>query len=267
MKLSTSILCIFFIICASSCHKGKAGDNIASESIKAKSMLAGIWVDDDADEPFFQIKGDTIYYPDAQDAPVYFKIVRDTLYTYGKTVAKYKIDKQTEDVFWFHSFSDEIIKIHKSDDPENDALAFSRQQAEAIPSYTTVTKRDSVVFYKGERYHAYLYINPSKFKVKKTTYNEDGISVDNEYYDNIMHICVYQGKRMIYGCDLNKMIFAKVISSDFLNNAIFSDIHFIGVSKKGFQYQASVCVPDGSECNVVNLYVDLKGHLSMKLGE
>lgn len=32
-------------------------------------------------------------------------------------------------------------------------------------------------------------------RVIKTTYSEDGISMDNVYYDNVMHICVYEGKR------------------------------------------------------------------------
>lgn len=33
-------------------------------------------------------------------------------------------------------------------------------------------------------------------KVVKTTYSEDGISMDNIYYDNVMHICVYEGKKV-----------------------------------------------------------------------
>lgn len=264
MKLKIPILvCILLALCTLSCHKVKRIVN-ADESKKAKAMLAGVWLDDDTDEPYFQIKGDTIYYPDTHNAPVYFKIVRDTLYTFGNKIAKYKIDKQTEDTFWFHSLSDAIIKLYKSDDPD-DALSFSKQST-VIPTYTTVTKRDSVVFYKGDRYHAYLYINPSKYKVTKTSYDENGVSVDNVYYDNIMHICVYRGKDLIYGSDLTKMSFKKILPMEFIKNAIFSDIQFIGVGTKGFQYQAWICIPDGSECNIVNIYIDIKGHMTMKLG-
>ena len=71
---------------------------------------------------------------------------------------------------------------------------FVRQEL-VIPTYTEVTKRDSVVTYNGTRYRAYVYINPSKMRVIKTTYSEDGISMDNVYYDNVMHICVYEGKK------------------------------------------------------------------------
>ena len=59
---------------------------------------------------------------------------------------------------------------------------------EVIPTYSEVTKRDSVVMYNGKRYRAYVYVNPSKKKVVKTSYSDEGISVDNVYYDNVMHI-------------------------------------------------------------------------------
>ena len=48
---------------------------------------------------------------------------------------------------------------------------------------------DSIVNYNGSRYRAYVYIKPSKMRVIKTIYTEDGISMDNVYYDNVMHIC------------------------------------------------------------------------------
>lgn len=41
-----------------------------------------------------RIEGDTIYYADSQSAPITFKIIRDTLYTYGNDTTYYKIDKQ-----------------------------------------------------------------------------------------------------------------------------------------------------------------------------
>ena len=86
-----------------------------------------------------------------------------------------------------------MIRLHKSEDP-NDSLSFVGQEM-IIPTYTEVTKRDSIVNYNGSRYRAYVYINPSKMRVIKTIYTEDGISMDNVYYDNVMHICVYEARR------------------------------------------------------------------------
>ena len=86
-------------------------------------MLQGIWLDDETESPLMRVEGDTIFYADSQSAPIAFKIIRDTLYTYGNDTTYYKIDKQAEHIFWFHSITDNIIKLHKSED-FNDSLSF-----------------------------------------------------------------------------------------------------------------------------------------------
>ena len=60
--------------------------------------------------------------------------------------------------------------------------------------------------YKGTRYRGYVYINPSKMKVIKTVYSDEGIGVDNVYYDNVIHICVYEGRNLLYGKDITKKV-------------------------------------------------------------
>lgn len=52
-------------------------------------------------------------------------------------------------------------------------------------------------------------------RVIKTTYSEDGISMDNVYYDNVMHICVYEGKKSLFASDVTKQMFDKVLPVDF----------------------------------------------------
>ena len=83
-------------------------------------------------------------------------------------------------------------------------LWFSPAEVEVISTTPEVIKKDSIVTYKNTRYRGYVYINPSKMKVFKTSYSENGISVDNVYYDNVIHICVYEGKKMLYGQDITK---------------------------------------------------------------
>lgn len=212
--------------------------------------------------PWCCIIGDTIYYADTQSTPVYFKVLKDTLYTYGKDITRYQIDKQSEYSFWFHSLADNIVKLHKSEDP-NDTLVFSRKSAEVIPTYTEVTKKDSVVIYDGVRYRAYVYINPSQMKVVKTTYSDDGISMDNIYYDNVMHICVYEGKKSLYAKDITKQMFVDVIPADFLQQAILSDMNFTGIDRTGYHYQALVCIPESPVCNLVNLTISFNGQLNI----
>ena len=154
------------------------------------------------------------------------------------------------------------LKLHKSEDP-NDTLAFSFKSVEIIPTYTEVTKKDSVVMFDGVRYRAYVYINPSQMKVVKTTYSEDGISMDNIYYDNVMHICVYEGKKSLYAKDITKQMFVDVIPTDFLQQAILSDMNFTGIDRKGYHYQALVCIPESPVCNLVNLTISFDGKLNI----
>ncbi|WP_071146883.1 DUF4738 domain-containing protein [Bacteroides ihuae] len=259
-SILASLMAILFI----ACHNGKTNDSSGKdEDLRAKAQLQGIWVDDDSEVPFMRIEGDTIYYSDSQNSPVRFEIIKDSIYMYGNEVSRYYIDKQAEHLFWFHSLSDNIVKLHKSEDPD-DTLAFSGKAVEVIPSYTGVTEVDSVVNYNGARYRAYVYINPSKMKVIKTSYTEDGMSMDNVYYDNIMHICVYEGRKSLFASDITKQMFAGILSDEFLKKSILSDMLFMGVRKSGFLYQATVCIPESYVCNLVNIEVSFKGKMAMK---
>ena len=245
------------------CNNTKKQNSLEqSENVKAKELMQGIWIDDESDIPLLFIKGDTISYANSQSTPVYFIIIKDTLYTFGNELARYQIDKQTEYSFSFHSLADNIVKLHKSEDP-NDSLAFSGKPVEIIPIYTEVTQKDSVVFYNGIRYRAYVYINPSKIKVIKTTYSEEGISMDNIYYDNIMHICIYEGRKCLFSSDITKQMLENVISTDFLQQSILSEMNFKNVDRKGFHYQATVCIPESSVCNIADLSVSFDGKLTI----
>lgn len=68
---------------------------------EAKSLLEGIWLDDNTETALLRVKGDTLFYADAATAPVAFKIIGDSLITYGARTNGYKIEKQGEHIFGF----------------------------------------------------------------------------------------------------------------------------------------------------------------------
>ena len=259
MKLNVTILLVAVFFC--SCQGNKQKEAVAVDS-KAKELFQGIWLDDDSESVLFRVQGDTIYYADVQNAPVYYEIVKDSLYMYGNEVSRYQIDKQAEYIFWFHSLAGDVVKLHKSEEPA-DSLAFVDNTFQVIPIYTEVTERDRVVMYNGRRYRAYVYINPSKMKVYKTSYSEEGISVDNVYYDNIMHICVYEGKKCLYSSDITKRMFENTVPGEFLDKSILSDMNFLSIDSSGYHYQASLCIPETSLCYIVNLTISFDGKLTM----
>lgn len=254
------------VMMLASCNNAKNGETSNREDRTAKQLLQGIWLDDETDIPLMRINGDTIYYIDPQNLPVYFKVIRDTIYVRGNTPIAYKIDRQTEYSFWFHSLSDEIVKLYKSDNPE-DTLVFSNQKAETIPSIPEVVKKDSVVVYKGTRYRGYVYINPSQMKVIKTAYSEEGIGMDNVFYDNVIHICVYEGRNLLYGKDITKKIFEDIFPEEELKQSILADMNFMGVDGKGYHYEATLRIPDSSVYHLVGLTIGPDKQLHIKMVE
>lgn len=266
MTIKESAILIVLIVSLASCGNRQGGEASAKEDLTAKQLLQGIWVDDETDMPLMRIEGDTMYYTNPQSAPVSFKVVRDTIYVYSNEPVAYKIDRQTEYSFWFHLPADEVIRLHKSEN-EEDSLAFANREVEVISTTPEVIKKDSVVTYKDTRYRGYVYINPSRMKVFKTSYSENGIGVDNVYYDNVIHICVYEGKKMLYGQDITKKMFADIFPAEVLNQTILADMDFMGVDGKGYHYQATLGIPESSVYNLVNMVIGFDNKMNIKKAE
>jgi hypothetical protein len=251
-----------FLCSLSSCHGNKKASG-PKENLVAKQEMQGIWVDDDTESPLMRIKGDSIYYADIQTQPVSFKVINDTLFTYGNATATYKIIKRMKYTLCLQSGTGEQMNLHKSEDP-TDISAFTHKAA-PLPVYNTQVKRDSVVMFDNVRYRAYTYINPSRKKVVCSSVSEDGFQVDNVYYDNVMHICVYKGAQCLYGSDINKNTFGNLVSDDFLAQAILADMRFTKVSKDGFHYQATLQQPESYISSIIELVISFEGKLSMNL--
>lgn len=237
-----------------------------SENLAAKENLQGVWFDENTESPMLRIEGDSIYYMDASTAPVAFKVIGDSLVTYGVHTTSYHIEKQTEYTCWLQSELGTLIQLGKAEN-SLDSLLFSRQQPEIPAPASEVIQKDHVVFYKNIRYRGYVYINPSQIKVIRPEYSEEGFKVDNVYYDNVIHICVYEGKNELFGKDIFKKDFQGVVPDEFLQWAILSDMEFVGVNENGYHYQATVCIPDEASCYLVNIHITPKGEISYILEE
>lgn len=258
-----SVLVVNMASCAGNSQK-TGGKHVVKEDKEAKAMLQGIWVDQETDEASFRANGDTIYYPDTISQPTHFQIMHDTLILDAGD-GRYPVVKQSRNLFWFKNQNGDVVKLYKSDDPVY-ALGFVQDRPHIL-TYTEVVKQDSVVFFDGNRYHWYLAINPTKYKVHTTSYNDDGVGVDNVYYDNIMHISIFRDARRLFSVDFRKQQYAKSIPARFLEGAILSNMEFKGVDAKGFHFVATVCIPDGASCYKVDNVVSFDGQLMTKLVE
>lgn len=256
MLLLTVVLMVFC-----NCQDNKS--KFLSENKAAKSMLQGFWVDEESGDVSFRINGDSIFYIDSTSMPAFFKIVGDSLVMGSGT--SYAIVKQTQNLFWFTNQNGDVVKLRKSNEFV-DETEFVHDTPK-IMTYKEQVKTDSIVLYNGQRYHWYIAINPTKYKVVKRSYNDDGMEVENVYYDNIMHISVFQGAHRLFSSDFRKQMYAKFVPESFLNEAVLGNMEYSHADKKGLHFNATLCIPDGASCYMVETLVDYMGQMSMQTVE
>jgi len=233
------------------------------ESREAKQLLQGVWMEEGGELPVFQMKGDTVFYADSTSMPARFRVVGDTLYI-GST-NRYFIEKHTEHLLWFRNQNGELMKFEKSDD--EDMKEEIAQQKAQILTLTEVLKRDTVVFFDNQRYHLYIAINPTKYKVSRPTINEDGMEVENVYYDNIIHLSIFQGSTQLFSRDFRKQQYAEKVPAQILQQSVLNNMEFSKVDADGFHLNVSVCVPDDASCYLIDQMVSFSGKSSIKLLE
>lgn len=227
------------------------------EDQEAMQQLQGIWLDDNTEAPLFKIQGDSIYYASQINAPMPFSVRHDTMTIHSARPIYYFIEERKAYSLRYRTSMGEVVSLHKA---ESDTLSFGT----VVPvreMESEVFEKDSVILYGGERYRGYAYINPTKKRVTLVSINEEGLPVENIYYDNIIHICVYKGKERLFSKDINKEMFARVVPADFLHTAILSDMDFVKVDGNGYRYVATLCIPDGASCYNVRLDVSKEGHI------
>lgn len=259
MKRNVSL--VFFLISFMTAFVacGNRGDKAKTveEDLTAKKYLQGIWLDDDGDDVAFRIKGDTVYFPDSTSAPAYFRVERDSFVIVGGNTVKYHIVKQTPHLFVFVNQNGERVRLCKTTD--NSYMEMFAPKAVQSVNQNRVVKRDTVLYHNNEKYHCYVQVNPTTYKVMKASYNDDGVEVDNVYYDNIINLSVYNGQRRIYSSDLRKSAFAKQVPAPFLQQAVFSDMTFLSVDGEGIHFLANLAIPDTNLSYMVEMVVKYNG--------
>lgn len=234
-----------------------------SDSLRVMELLQGIWIDDNTGLPTLKIKEDSLFLASQSQTAYRFGISDDTLVTYGADQIEYQIDSIDSHVFHFYTQVGDLMSLHKAD---NDTIAFGYQQdEEKQDTIREVVEKDSVFVYQGVRYRGYVFINPSTKKVIRPMMTEEGMIVDNIYYDNIIHICVYQGKEELYAQNISKEMFAGIFPDAFLQTVILSDMDFVGIDSDGYHYRASLCVPDDISCYYIDLNISYDGKLTCSL--
>lgn len=244
---------------------GKKGSPTAEthENTQAKAMLAGVWIDVNEGDVVFMVKGDSIFYPDSASRAVRFAIYSDTLVMYGNTVSKYRIVRQTKRLFELKTQAGDLLSMSKSDDPY-DVAQFEHRSSVAL-NQRTLIKRDTIVAQGDKRYHCYVQVNPTTYKVFRTSHNSEGLEVDYVYYDNIIHVSLFQGASKIFSKDFAKTDFASVVPANILPQCVLSDILLTEVDEKGLHCTAQLAIPDSPSSYVPNIFISFGGKFDISV--
>lgn len=256
---------IMVVVLFSACGEKKQDNTlpVVEEDRQAKQLLQGIWVNTVDEEPAFRVEGDSIYYPDSTSMPAHFMIIADTLIVEGGTVVKYPIIRQSEHVLDFKNPNGETVELVKSDNTEDDITYFETKHPVVLNQNRTI-KRDTVITYNGERYHCYVQVNPTTYKVIKSANTDEGMEVGNVYYDNTIHVAVFKGAVKKYSHDFKKHEFVQFVPKDRINQVILSDMILMKTDAEGFHHQAQLCVPDSPSSYVIDVVVSADGKMVMK---
>lgn len=262
-KFNFFTVLVLLLVVLSCKNKGSKQDVAVEENLKAKAMLEGIWVDAEEYNVTFRVKGDTIYYPDSVSQPVKFQIVKDTMILLGNSISKYPIVRQTANIFDFKNQDGDVVRLVRSDD-SSDSLLFVRNNPVMLNQKKTI-KRDTIVSYTEKKYHCYVQINPTYYKVYRSFTNAEGIEVENVYYDNIIHISIFSGAEKMFSKDFRKDDFKKFVPSNLLKQTILSDIELKGLDGDGFHYKTQLAIPDSPSSFIVDFTVTYNGKVKMRV--
>lgn len=243
-------------------RKGDVATLAPTENKQAKELLQGVWMESETEEVSFRVRGDSVFFPDSTSQPAYFRIVADS-FMLGSVA--YPIEKQSAHVFWFRNQNGDVVKLQKSADPE-DELDFQQGTAQPI-TLNELVKRDSVVMFGNQRYHWYVAVNPTRYKVQKTSYNDDGVAVENTYYDNIINIALFQGAQRLFSRDFRKQMYAPYVPDKFLEQAVLGNMAYDHIDARGFHFNATLCIPDGASCYLIETLIGFDGEINYKLLE
>lgn len=254
-----AFIAAFFVALCIGCSRQRAPQQ-QEEDVAAKQELQGVWIDDGDESVAFKIKGDSVYFPDSTAMPAHFIVRSDTFIVNGVNEVAYPVVKRTPHLFIFVNPNGEQVRLVKTDDATYQRFFSSKPVAVEL-NQNKLLKRDTVLTYNDERYHSYVQVNPTTYKVIKSGFNDDGVEVGNVYYDNIIHLSIYQGNRKVFSRNVLKTEFKGVVPERFLDQTIFSDLVLTGIDNAGIHYEAVLVVPDSQTSFIVETTVDYNGRL------
>lgn len=252
-------VCLFVLAATVSCSSKteQTADGGQQPDSVAMREMEGQWMNDDDGVPSFRIVGDSVFFPYDASAPLRFAVIGDTIVMYGANTVKYPIVERTASTLKFLNPTGETVTLTKSEDADADTLLFV-DDAETVINQGQTIKRDTVVFVNSGRFHCYMQVNPTTHKVVKSMLNDEGVEVDNIYYDNSVYLAVFEGRKKLYSHEFKKADFAELIPENMVGETILSDITLDKTTRTSIVFNAYLAIPDNPTSYIVNITIGLK---------
>lgn len=260
-------LYVISLVTFTSCKNNPGKDETAErvEDLQAKQTIQGIWIDEDEGSVAFCVKGDTIFYADSLSEPVCFHIYVDTLYLESSRPVSYKLLKLNKKILKFVNSDGDEVRLLKSTNKDDSIKFFNIAKESVTLNQGVLIKRDTILTSGSKRYHAYVQVNPTSYKVFRQVMNDDGVMVDNAYYDNIVHVALYDGGKALINRDFRKQDFSKQVPADYIKGSILSDIVVDKVSESSVTFVAYLTTPDSYTSYNVRIHVTVDGKYNMSV--
>lgn len=245
------------------CGSGKEENSVREEDHEAKKRLQGTWINDLEGNEVFTASGDTIFFNDSLGVPAPFYINNDTLYIEYHETVKYKIKSLNSNSFTFISSSGDEVELIKSE--QTTALNKGEHRGIVTLNQGERVKNDTLMTLGDKHLHAYTQVNPTQNKIFVQSQNNDGMSIESVYYDNLITVILYDGSRNIFKKHFSKNDFAEYVPKEYLSNAVLSEIFIEGTIEDGVRYVAVLAIPNASTNYRVNIDISLKGKKTLSL--
>lgn len=262
MLKSHFLLLLCAILSFVACNERRGDGIMKQEDLEAKKLLQGIWIYEDG-ETAFMAKGDSIFFPDTTSLPVQFWLAGDSIYLKGNHICHYKIIAQAAHLFKIANPSGDQIKFTRSN---NKALRtdFLHTRPYALNTFRTFDS-DTVVSNDMGFFEARIHVETTSDQVIRSTYNDQGIEVDNMYLDNVARITILNHGALVFSHDFRKAEFSQLVPADFLEKCILRGITFSHAAGDALYYDVSIGMPDASTTYVIALRINSKGKIEKKL--
>ena len=247
-----------FIFFSINCTNVSKKENKLEEDVEAKKTLQGTWINELEGDEMFTVKGDTLYYADSISAPVAFCVRHDSLIIFSHSQVSYVIKRLNTTQLHFENSNGDVIELVKSNNTTQPLERGEYKGAIDINQGKKI-KRDSILKYREKNYHAYSQVNPTTYKVYQQKTNDDGLTVETIFYDNLVYIALYDGVNKVFGQNIVKTDFSNIVPEEYLKQAILSDIIIDGVVNDMVRFIAILSIPDSYTNYRVNIDVSFDG--------